>query len=147
MSELYLKALQDALPLRLAMEPIRNLEERQSIAESEVRRIEVKLIELKDQNSDIQTIERVAISLGRERDFVVTLKAERDRQRSLFRSSRIKYAKEIFEVMRPVHAMIVRLVSSLRKELSLSSDEAEFLAQLADMEQRAMAVLNRVFAA
>lgn len=145
MSELYLRALQNASPLRFAMEPIRDLERRMSHAESEVLRIEAKCTELKEQNSSFELRDRAAVSLKGASDFVGTLKAERDRQISLIRPNRIKYAKDVFEDMRPVQEMIVRLVSSLRKELSLPSDETHFLAQLADMEKRAHAVLRRVF--
>ena len=57
----------------------------------------------------------------------------------------MKLATELFEEMRPVQKMIVRLVSSLRKELSLPPDEAQFLAQLTDMERRATAALPRAY--
>lgn len=145
MSELYLKALQNAHPLRLAMEPVRDLEKRMSHAETEVRRIEAKSAELKEQNSTFELREKAAVSLKDAIDWVGTLKAERDRQIFQIRPSRIKYAKDVFEDMRPVQVMIVRLVSSLRKELGLPPDEVQFLDQLADMERRAMAVLGRVF--
>lgn len=145
MSELYLKVLQSAYPLRLAMEPVRELERRMAHAESEVRRIEAKLIELKEQNGSFESRDRAAASLKDTNDFIGVLKAERDRQRALIGPSRMKYAKDLFEDMRPVQKMIVLLVSSLRKELGLPADEAQFLDQLAEMEQRVMAALGRIF--
>jgi hypothetical protein len=51
----------------------------------------------------------------------------------------------MFDDMRAVQRTIVKLVSSLRKELQLPPDEEQFLAQLADMERRALAALNRAY--
>ena len=58
---------------------------------------------------------------------------------------RLALARKAFDEMRDVQRAIAKLVSSLRCELHLAPDEARFLAQLADMETRAMAALNREF--
>lgn len=145
MSELYLKTLQASYPLRVAMESVRELERRLAHAESELRRIEAKLIELKETGANFEERDRVAMSLQDTSNWIGTLKSERDREMSLLRPSRMKHAKELFGDMRRVQEQIVLLVCSLRNELSLPADEDRFLSQLADMEQRAMAVINRAF--
>lgn len=145
MSELYLTALQGAFPIRVAMEPVRELERRIVHAEAEIRRIEAKLAEQREERSSFELRDAAAAALKEASDWMGTLTAERDRQVALIRPSRMKLATELFEEMRPVQKMIVRLVSSLRKELSLPPDEAQFLAQLADMERRATAALSRAY--
>jgi hypothetical protein len=59
-------------------------------------------------------------------------------------SSFFAHAKQLFEFMRPMQQMLVKLVSALRAELGLAPDEAQFLAQLADAERHAMASIPRV---
>lgn len=145
MSELYFQTLRAAHPLRVAMEPVRGLERQAVHVESEIRRIGVKVAELREQRGDDVLREAAAESLKNTHDWLKALKVERDRQVRALGPARLKHAKAMFEEMRPVQRIIVRLVSSLRKELHLPADEEQFLAQLADMEERALAALDRAF--
>jgi hypothetical protein len=145
MSELYLKTLQSAYPLRIAMEPVRDLERQAVHAESEIRRIDVRIAEIKEQRDDNKSLEAVIESWKAANDWLKSMKAERDRRIKLLGPDRLKHAKAMFEGMRPVQRIIVRVVSSLRKELHLPADEVQFLEQLADMEDRALAALNRAY--
>jgi hypothetical protein len=142
MSELYLSTLASSRPLRFAMEPVRKLDRQALHAESEVLRIEQRITELKEKKASNHDLEPVVTSWHTTNDWLNTLTIERQRQLDLIRPARLTHAKAMFEEMRPVQLNIVRLVSSLRKELGLSSGEIEFLQQLQDMEARSLAALN-----
>lgn len=143
MSELYLNALQSTYPLRIAMEPVRDIERLTVHAESEVRRIDVRIAELKEQRGDNMSLVAAVESWNNANELLKSLKVERDMRLRLLVPDRVKHAKALFEEMRPVQRVIVRVVSSLRNELHLPADEGQFLEQLADMEVRALAALNR----
>ena len=145
MSELYLRALRNAVPLRIAMEPVREFERRIIHAESEVQRIETKLAELREQRSSIELQKAAADALTSANDWMKTLRNERHRQVAAMAPGRLKIAAEMFDEMRSVQRVIVQLVCSLREELNLPADEERFLEQLADIERRAMVVLRAAY--
>lgn len=144
-SELYFKTLRAAYPLRLAMEPVRDLERESVHAESEIRRLDTRIAELKERNGDFQEQEAVANAWVKAHEWLKTVKVERDRQVRALGPNRLAHAKILFEDMQSTQQTIVRLVSALRKELHLQPDEKRFLAQLIDMEARALAALNRSY--
>lgn len=145
MSELYFYALHHAQPLRLAMEPVRVIERQIVHAESEILRIYGRIAELKEQRADAESIEAAFQSWTTMTDWVKSLNVERDRQIRVLGPNRFMHAETLFNEMKPVQRIIVRVVSALRKEIHLPADEAQFLLQLADVETRAMAALRRAY--
>lgn len=145
MSELYIKALRTAYPLRFAMEPVRDLDRETVHVESEIRRLATRMSEVKERSGSFEEQESAGEAWVKENQWLKTLKAERNRQVRLIAPMRLAQAKGLFEDLRLVQKAIVKLVSALRKELYLQPDEDRFLAQLSDMESRALAALNRAY--
>lgn len=145
MSELYMKTLPAAYPLRSAMEPVRSLEREAIHAESEIRRLGTRMAEVKERSGNFQEQESVGQAWAKANEWLKTVKAERDRQLWLIGPARLAHTKTLFQDLRLVQQAIVKLVSALRKELYLQPDEGRFLAQLLDMESRALAALDRAY--
>jgi hypothetical protein len=145
MGELYHKALASAYPLRLALEPVWDINKNLVHADGEVQRTAVKLAELNEQRADLAVLEAAEKSWREANTWVATLKGSRQRIIDSLASQRLAHARTLFEDMQAVQKTIVKLVSSLRKEIYLPADELEFLAQHADMEKRALAMVNRAF--
>lgn len=145
MSELYLRTLQNSHPIRLAMQPVRELEKDIVRADAEFWRINVKIVELMEQGDGSANLQVLRDSLKNTENWRKALKTEHEQRILRLRPDRLTHAKAMFEEMRAVQRVIVKLVSSLRKELSLPAEEAQFLAQNADMEERVMATLNHAF--
>lgn len=144
-SELYLNALLAAHPLRVALEPLQDIADQITHMESEVRRIDVRIAEAKEGRSDLKTQEAMVNSWTDANGYLKSLKAERERVLSQYGPQRLAIAKAVFDDMRPMQRTIVKLVSSLRKELHLLPDEEQFLLQLDEMEARALAALDRAY--
>jgi hypothetical protein len=147
MSELYMKARSSAYPLRVALEPVREINEKLVHADREVQRINLKIAELNEQRAELPHREAAGKSWSEANEWVEVLKAERQRVLVTTNPQRQAHAQAMFKDMAAVQQTIVKLVSSLRKELHLPPNEAEFLAQHADMEKRALAALNLSFEA
>lgn len=144
-SECYLAALKAAAPLRLRMEPARDLDRKLPHAEAEVVRLDGRLTDLRTDLAKWEEMQMVNTAWRQANEWVTTLKQERQRLLLSLAPDKLALGKAMFDELRPVQRAIVRLVSALRSELHLPPDEAMFLAQLADMEKRAMAALNRAF--
>lgn len=145
MGELYQKALASAYPLRLAFEPVWDINRKLVHADGEVQRTTVKLAELNEQRADLPIRGAAEKSWKDANSWVAMLKGSRQQIIDSLASQRLAHARAIFEDMQAVQKTIVKLVSSLRKEIHLPADELEFLAQHADMEKRALVMLNRAF--
>ncbi|SFI02956.1 hypothetical protein SAMN04515618_10887 [Collimonas sp. OK307] len=145
MGELYHKTMASAYPLRLAFEPVWDINRQLVHAEGEVQRIRVKLAELNEQAADSSARQAAQNSWVMANDWVVALKKSRQRTIDSLASERLAHIRATFDDMQVVQKTIVKLVSSLRKEIHLPADELEFLEQHADMEKRALDTINRAF--
>lgn len=142
---LYQKALTSAYPLRLSMEPVWRINKQLVHAELEVQRITTKKAELKEENANQPLQEAIAQSLATASNFVGVLTAARQRILESLRPMRMTHSQDIFGEMKVAQQTIVKLVSALRKELHLSPDEDEFLAQHDELEKLAIDMLDRAY--
>lgn len=145
MGELFFKMLRGAHPLREAMKPIRDIDKQVVHFEAEAMRTDVRLAEAKERQDTPEAQAAIADSWTSTHDLVKSLRAEQARNMKELAPRRLALARKMFDEMREVQRTIVRLVSALRSELHLPPDEEQFLAQLADMEVRAMSALNKAF--
>lgn len=145
MGEVYFKALSSAYPLRLAYEPMWDMNRKLAYAHGEVQRTNLRVAELNENMADFYVREAAEKSRRDANDMVALLKASNLQILNSLAPQYVAYTKKLFHDMQAVQQTIVKLVSSLRKELHLPPDELEFLAQHADMEKRALTALNRAF--
>lgn len=113
--------------------------------ESELTRIDKRIVELKEQQADNKIFDATVQSWRNTDGWLKALKSDRDGLITLLRPDRFNHAKTLFNEMQPVQRIIVKVVSALRKEIHLLANESQFLEQLADMETRAMAALHRAY--
>ncbi len=145
MSELFLSAHAAAYPSRLALEPIWEIDEKLVHAARELQRIDSKLAQLNEQRAAIPDLEAAGQSWKSAHEWIQNLKSERQRILETTNPQRQAHAQAVFREMKAAQQTLVKLVSSLRKELQLPPNEVAFLLQHADMEKRAIAALNRSF--
>jgi hypothetical protein len=145
-SEYFFKALSAARPFREAMEPIRQLEERIKVEKAEDRRIRTKFSEAREASAAAETLETLLASGNNTKELIQLLEGERLRQLAALRPQRYSAFNATAREMQAVQLWIVKLVSSLRRELQLDPAEAAFMAQFDDMHRRAMASVDRAFA-
>ncbi len=143
MSELYMKTLASAYPSRVEFQKILDINALLVRAEEDVRRIDVKNVELKESNSETAVRDGALVFLAREQEYISSLKTSRQQIFDSMMPGRVAHMYSLFENMRSVQETLVRLVSSLRKEIHLSANEDEFLQQLLVMEKRALAMVER----
>lgn len=143
MTELYSKAVGSAHPLRVDFQKILDINVRLVHGEDEVRRIDVKIAELKEANADLSVRQAASNSWKEAQDWIVALKNSRQHVFDSMVPARIEHTHRLFDDMKNVQTTLVRLVSALRKELHLGANEEEFLLQLGEMEKRARVMFNR----
>ncbi|SDY67600.1 hypothetical protein SAMN04515617_11911 [Collimonas sp. OK242] len=145
MSEVYLLALASAFPLRLALDPVWELNKKLIHAESEVLRKSVKLADLAEQGADANVIEAVQKAWKEANDLVDAIKRHRAHMREALAPQQLAYSRKLIAEMEPLQKTMVQLISSLRKEIHLSPDEAEFMQQQLDMRKNVLALFERLF--
>ena len=145
MSELFLNAHAGAFPIRIVLGPLPDLDKKIEHAEKEFSRITTWMNELHESDASEQTKTLANESWTRNNRFLDVLRAEKDRLIQSVKDQRFKHFKEVFEVMSPVQMKMVRLISLLRKELHLPADEEAFLAQHAEAQRRAWAMVCRAY--
>lgn len=143
LSELYMKALASAQPSRIKFQEILDVNASLVSAEADVRRIETKISELKEANAELPAQDAASESWKKAQEWISALKASRQQAFDAMMPGRIAHTTQLFEDLHTVQRTLVRVVSSLRREIHLSANEEEFLLQLHDMERRAKAVIER----
>lgn len=145
MAELFMLQLREAMPIRLALGPIPDLDNKLEHAEKEFARITQWLNELHETNATEQAKMLANESWTRNNNLVDALRKEKDRLIASVRDRRFAVFKSMWAVMMPAQMKMVSLISSLRKELNLPADEEEFLAQHRDAQSRSWAMVCRMY--
>lgn len=143
-SEYFLACLAAAMPVRRALEPVRQIDRRIAHAEEDLRAVDVEARQAvaERDNARLQ-------ALGASRDWISksldTMRSERQTAVMATMPMRLACFESTFEKLGEVQQMMVRMVSALRAELHLEPDEEEFLRLLVDMKQRAWDAVHRAF--
>jgi hypothetical protein len=145
MSELFLKALAIASPIRVALAPLLDLDKQIVHTEGELARITTSLNELRESSACAQAQLAASDSWTRNQELVMALRLEKSRLLQGVRDQRFAYVTDIFNLMSPVQRKMVSLISMLRGELNLPPDEGVFLAQHIEAQGRAWALVCNVF--
>ena len=145
MGEHYLTTLASAYPLRLAYSPIWEINRNLIHAESEVQRIITKIADLDDPRRGTMIADPVHQSLVSALSLVEALKKQRTALKESITPQQLAHVRKLTEDLEPLQKILVQLVSSLRKEIHLPPDEAEFLKQMADMKQGVLDTFERLF--
>jgi hypothetical protein len=144
-SEALFAASAAAYQFRVDMDPVRDLDAQLVRAETEAARCRLRLDEAKERGEPIEVMERIGKSLTAANNWVQAVKASQHNERLLRKPQRLELARQTMEVLRPVQALLVQVVSSLRGELDLPPELEEFQRQHTDMERRACSTLDRAF--
>jgi len=142
-AELYTKALASAHPSRVEFQKILDINARLVSAEAEEHRIDIKIAELKEAKAELSVQAAATESWKSAIEWISSLKASRQHVLNVMTPGRVAHTQRLFEDMQTVQRTLVRLVSSLRKEIHLSPNEDEFLIQLDEMEKRARKMFDR----
>ena len=118
----------------------RNIDKNIIHLESDLRRNDMKMAELKERRGDPVAQQAVIDSWKNASEWLKNGQEERARRFAEFQPQRIAHAKALFQDIRPAQQLIVRLVSALREELDLPGEAEQFIAQHADMERRVLAI-------
>ena len=143
-SEYFLAALAAAMPVRHAMDPVRQLDRRIAHSEEDMRAVDVEA-----RGAVAARDEARLNALGASRQWIAESieGMRRERQEAVMASLplRLKCFESTFDQLGAAQKLMVRLMSELRAELHLERDEAEFLRLQEDMQQRAWDAVHRIF--
>ena len=145
MAELFMMATQQAMPIRIALGPIPDLDKKLEHAEKEFARITQWMNELHETGASEQSKTLANESWTRNNQLVDALRKEKDRLIASVRNQRFVVFKSMWEKMMPIQMKMVSLISALRSELNLPPDEAEFLAQHKDAQDRSWVMVCRIY--
>lgn len=132
MTELHLRALVAALPLRRVLEEVRTLSRRIDDARKDLRRVESRLADLRGEKSAPDARSAAASAVVEANDWLKTLTAERDRQQAAAVPDRVEFFRAITPDIQRANKALVEMVCLLRRELGLPADGERFMAQLDD---------------
>lgn len=145
MSELYLAAMQAAIPVRHGMTFVRRQDERIEFARGRLKALDAQLADAHGQAVSTETINALVNDWNAANERIADLEDHRQKLfESLFPERRAAF-DAIAGKMELVQTMMVRLVCALREELHLDRNDQQFMAILDDMKARALRTLDMAF--
>lgn len=142
--ELYLDSLQLAHPSRQKKEEWWQLGEKLIGAQSEVKRIESVIAQAHERGAKPEETAPLIDSWKLTNDWIKSLVNARQQIINDLVPLRLAAFPKQMELMRPVQQLIVELVSSLRGELGLATDLAEFRRQLEEHEAMVVRAIHKL---
>lgn len=145
MAELFMESLLQAMPIRMALGPLADLDRKLEHAEKEFARITQWMNELHETNASEQAKTLANESWTRNNNLVDALRKEKDRLLLSVRDQRFAVFKSMWGKMMPAQLKMVSLISALRKELNLPPDEDEFIEQHRDAQRRSWTMICSIY--